>query len=258
MELTSGSMRSTSSSRACSSPAWARRTSSSSSPSSAPGLGAPSTCRSSAATTSSSPRRCAASASAFLAAARLSSINAILPCTAGVSPRIQPGEDGSHNWPDYNKGPSELGEWHLRRPHREEACCAAALTVPAVALDGLADGNFPATDGSTSARHFTGPRVHHQVLSVVSGRPAVKWELGALVARRSRRVWVSGSLVGSQQAVDPGLVEIGIAASVADQLVWRPILDDAPLVEHEDTVGDLHGGQAVGDDDGGTVGEDGA
>jgi pimeloyl-ACP methyl ester carboxylesterase len=38
-----------------------------------------------------------------------------------------------------------------------------AITVPAITLDGLADGNFPATDGSTSARHFTGPRVHHQV-----------------------------------------------------------------------------------------------
>jgi len=38
-----------------------------------------------------------------------------------------------------------------------------AITVPAVTLDGLADGNFPATDGSTSARHFSGPRVHHQV-----------------------------------------------------------------------------------------------
>ena len=38
-----------------------------------------------------------------------------------------------------------------------------AITVPAVTLDGLADGNFPATDGSASARHFTGPRVHHQV-----------------------------------------------------------------------------------------------
>ncbi len=37
------------------------------------------------------------------------------------------------------------------------------ITVPAVTLDGLADGNFPATDGSPSARHFTGPRVHHQV-----------------------------------------------------------------------------------------------
>ena len=38
-----------------------------------------------------------------------------------------------------------------------------AIPVPAVTLDGLADGNFPATDGSTSARHFSGPRVHHQV-----------------------------------------------------------------------------------------------
>jgi pimeloyl-ACP methyl ester carboxylesterase len=38
-----------------------------------------------------------------------------------------------------------------------------AITVPAITLDGLADGNFPATDGSSSARHFTGPRAHHQV-----------------------------------------------------------------------------------------------
>lgn len=37
------------------------------------------------------------------------------------------------------------------------------ITVPAVTLDGLADGNFPATDGSASAHHFTGSRVHHQV-----------------------------------------------------------------------------------------------
>jgi pimeloyl-ACP methyl ester carboxylesterase len=38
-----------------------------------------------------------------------------------------------------------------------------AITVPAVTLDGLADGNFPATDGSASAHHFTGPRAHHQI-----------------------------------------------------------------------------------------------
>ncbi|MFI5610791.1 alpha/beta fold hydrolase [Amycolatopsis sp. NPDC051903] len=37
------------------------------------------------------------------------------------------------------------------------------ITVPAVTLDGLADGSFPATDGTASARHFTGPRVHHRV-----------------------------------------------------------------------------------------------
>jgi pimeloyl-ACP methyl ester carboxylesterase len=46
-----------------------------------------------------------------------------------------------------------------------EATLAAqpVISVPAVTLDGLADGNFPATDGSTSAHHFSGPRVHHQV-----------------------------------------------------------------------------------------------
>jgi pimeloyl-ACP methyl ester carboxylesterase len=38
-----------------------------------------------------------------------------------------------------------------------------AITVPAVTLDGLADGNFPATDGSACAHLFTGPRVHRQV-----------------------------------------------------------------------------------------------
>ena len=37
------------------------------------------------------------------------------------------------------------------------------VTVPAVTLDGLADGNFPATDGSAYARRFTGRHVHHQV-----------------------------------------------------------------------------------------------
>jgi pimeloyl-ACP methyl ester carboxylesterase len=37
------------------------------------------------------------------------------------------------------------------------------VPVPAVTLDGQADGNFPATDGSAGAAHFTGLRVHHQV-----------------------------------------------------------------------------------------------
>lgn len=38
-----------------------------------------------------------------------------------------------------------------------------AITVPAITLDGAADGNFPATDGSPSAAHFTGPRTHRRV-----------------------------------------------------------------------------------------------
>lgn len=38
-----------------------------------------------------------------------------------------------------------------------------SISVPTVTLDGLADGNFPATDGRGSAGHFSGPRVHRQV-----------------------------------------------------------------------------------------------
>ena len=46
-----------------------------------------------------------------------------------------------------------------------------AISVPAVTLDGLADGNFPATDGSASAPHFTGPRSHHQVANAGHNLP---------------------------------------------------------------------------------------
>jgi len=53
---------------------------------------------------------------------------------------------------------------HVRTDALEQQLAAQPpIAVPAVTLDGLADGNFPATDGSPSARHFTGPRVHHQV-----------------------------------------------------------------------------------------------
>jgi pimeloyl-ACP methyl ester carboxylesterase len=45
------------------------------------------------------------------------------------------------------------------------------ITVPAVTLDGLSDGNFPATDGPASAGHFSGPRVHHQVTSAGHNLP---------------------------------------------------------------------------------------
>jgi pimeloyl-ACP methyl ester carboxylesterase len=45
------------------------------------------------------------------------------------------------------------------------------ITVPAVTLDGLADGNFPATEASTSAHHFSGPRMHHQVASAGHNLP---------------------------------------------------------------------------------------
>ena len=37
------------------------------------------------------------------------------------------------------------------------------ITVPTITLDGTADGNFPATDGSQHNRFFTGPRLHRQI-----------------------------------------------------------------------------------------------
>ena len=37
------------------------------------------------------------------------------------------------------------------------------IPVPAVTLDGLADGNFPAAEASAAAPHFTGPRRHLHV-----------------------------------------------------------------------------------------------
>lgn len=48
-------------------------------------------------------------------------------------------------------------------PLEQQLAAQPVISVPAVTLDGLADGNFPATDGRASARHFTGPRQHRQV-----------------------------------------------------------------------------------------------
>ncbi|MFF5288765.1 alpha/beta fold hydrolase [Paractinoplanes globisporus] len=44
-----------------------------------------------------------------------------------------------------------------------ELAKAPPIRVPAVTLDGTADGNFPATDGTGYAAHFTGRHRHHQV-----------------------------------------------------------------------------------------------
>jgi pimeloyl-ACP methyl ester carboxylesterase len=48
-------------------------------------------------------------------------------------------------------------------PLEKQLAALPPISVPAVTLDGLADGNFPATDGTAGAVHFTGPRHHHQV-----------------------------------------------------------------------------------------------
>ncbi|KAH6871493.1 Alpha/Beta hydrolase protein [Thelonectria olida] len=50
------------------------------------------------------------------------------------------------------------------------------IKVPTVTLDGLADGNFPPTNGSPSAAYFTGKRVHHQVPGAGHNLPQEKPE----------------------------------------------------------------------------------
>ncbi len=47
-----------------------------------------------------------------------------------------------------------------------------AITVPTVTLDGMADGNFPATDGSQLADVFVGPHEHRQVPHAGHNLPA--------------------------------------------------------------------------------------
>nr|BFF11994.1 hypothetical protein GCM10025699_32970 [Microbacterium flavescens] len=37
------------------------------------------------------------------------------------------------------------------------------IPVATITLDGMADGNFPATDGSQHDRFFTGPREHRRI-----------------------------------------------------------------------------------------------
>jgi pimeloyl-ACP methyl ester carboxylesterase len=74
-------------------------------------------------------------------------------------------------------------------PDYAEAEAALALsppiTVPAVTLDGTADGNFPATDGTSGAAHFTGPRRHHQVADAGHNLPQ---EVPAAFAEAVREV----------------------------------------------------------------------
>ncbi|MET9089143.1 alpha/beta hydrolase [Streptomyces sp. NPDC004237] len=63
-----------------------------------------------------------------------------------------------------------------------------AITVPAVTLDGLADGNFAATDGSSTARHFTGPRLHRQVADAGHNLPQERPGAFAAAVRDVRRL----------------------------------------------------------------------
>jgi pimeloyl-ACP methyl ester carboxylesterase len=61
-----------------------------------------------------------------------------------------------------------------------------AITVPTITLDGLADGNFPATDGSSSARHFAGSRLHRKVADAGHNLPQERPEAFAAAVRDVR------------------------------------------------------------------------
>ncbi|GGD67283.1 alpha/beta fold hydrolase [Microbacterium murale] len=54
----------------------------------------------------------------------------------------------------------------------QRLAAAPAISVPTITLDGTADGNFPATDGSQHAHLFTGAREHRQIAHAGHHLPA--------------------------------------------------------------------------------------
>jgi pimeloyl-ACP methyl ester carboxylesterase len=67
------------------------------------------------------------------------------------------------------------------------------ITVPAITLDGTADGVVPATDGSASAAKFTGGRRHLQIAGVGHNLPqeAPQAFADAVIALASSGTWRS-------------------------------------------------------------------
>ena len=51
-------------------------------------------------------------------------------------------------------------------------------------------------------------------------------------------------------------MERGVATVAADQVGGRPVLHDAAVVDDDHAVGDLDGGEPVGNDDRGPFGEE--
>ncbi|MEW2079193.1 alpha/beta hydrolase [Streptomyces sp. NPDC013433] len=84
------------------------------------------------------------------------------------------------HWLGFAPGAEEYAELEAR------LAGLPAITVPTITLDGLADGNFPATDGSSSARHFTGPRLHRRVADAGHNLPQERPEAFAAAVRDVR------------------------------------------------------------------------
>jgi len=50
-----------------------------------------------------------------------------------------------------------------------------------------------------------------------------------------------------------GVIQPGVVAAARQQLVMRPLLHDAPVIQHKDAIRAFHRGEAMGDHDGGTA-----
>ncbi|KAJ4300922.1 hypothetical protein N0V90_003010 [Kalmusia sp. IMI 367209] len=62
---------------------------------------------------------------------------------------------------------AEIERWLLQQP---------SISVPTVTLNGTAEGNSPATNGSTTAKYLTGKRMHRQTERVGHNLPQEKPE----------------------------------------------------------------------------------
>lgn len=102
----------------------------------------------------------------------------ILPCKLHHPYAAESELLGAYGWPEQWLEPAQrtnvdivihsyrhrlgLAPGHAQYDHVELAD-QPPITVPTITLDGQADGNLPATDGTASAAHFTGSRTHRQV-----------------------------------------------------------------------------------------------
>lgn len=96
------------------------------------------------------------------------------------------------------------------------------IGVPAVTLDGLADGNFPAMPATAQAGHFTGPRVHRHVSNAGHDLPQEAPEVFAdAVIDVARLAAGAGEASVAGEASDAGEASVAGDASVAGSRAMR-------------------------------------
>jgi hypothetical protein len=124
---------------------------------------------------------------------------------------------------------------------------AAGLLVEATGLWAGGGSHDPcagplAEPSSPASRIRVTPTVLQATLS-----PAMPPSPGSLLSRTSDRVRARSCGAG-----EPAAVEVGELAAAGEQLVGWAGLDDPTVLDHGDLVGLDHGGEAVGDHDGGS------